>query len=333
MVENKQCTEESTLKDPLLRRQWHIAARASDVPEDKPLAVRLLGMDVVLWRKGPEIAAWQDLCVHRGAKLSLGRVANGCLSCPYHGWTYDLSGKCVRIPAHPNQAIPARARVNALFCTQEYGLVWVAFEEPAAGVPDFPEWGRSDYRTIVRGPFTVRAQGPRIIENFLDMAHFAFVHKGILGEEDRAEIGKYNVVSTADGVVADEIDIWQPDGAGTGKGGMVQYVYKVTHPLAAYLTKQVGDIHITLMLSVAPVDEASSTAWMIRSVNNVNEIVDERLYKNLDRVFLQDIPVVESQRPEFLPLDLQAELHLNCDRTSIAYRQWLRQRGFVYGTA
>jgi phenylpropionate dioxygenase-like ring-hydroxylating dioxygenase large terminal subunit len=333
LLENMQCTTENTLKDPLIRREWHIVARAADVADNKPLGVKLLGEDVVLWRKGPEIVAWLDLCIHRGARLSLGRVENGCLSCPYHGWTYDVSGQCVRIPAHPHQAIPGRAKANTLFCTQEYGMVWVAFEKPEAGVPAFPEWGRPDYRTLVRGPFRVMAQGPRIIENFLDLAHLAFVHPGILGDENRAEIGRYNVTSTADGVEADEIDIWQPDGVGTGQGGMAKYVYRVTRPLSAYLEKWVGDVHLTLMLAVAPVDEVSSTAWMIRSVNNVNEILSPELYQNLDRVFLQDVPIVESQRPEFLPLDLQAELHLNCDRTSIAYRQWLRQRGFVYGTA
>jgi hypothetical protein len=52
-----------------------------------------------------------------------------------------------------------------------------------------------------------------------------------------------------------------------------------------------------------------------------------------DRVTWQDIPVVESQRPELLPLDLQAELHLRSDRTAIAYRRWLGALGLSFGTA
>ncbi len=47
----------------------------------------------------------------------------------------------------------------------------------------------------------------------------------------------------------------------------------------------------------------------------------------------QDVPIVESQRPELLPLDLQAELHLRSDRTAIAYRKWLREPGLTFGTA
>jgi phenylpropionate dioxygenase-like ring-hydroxylating dioxygenase large terminal subunit len=52
-----------------------------------------------------------------------------------------------------------------------------------------------------------------------------------------------------------------------------------------------------------------------------------------DKIVAQDVPIVESQRPELLPLDLQAELHLRSDRTAIAYRQWLRQLGLTFGTS
>ena len=60
---------------------------------------------------------------------------------------------------------------------------------------------------------------------------------------------------------------------------------------------------------------------------------DEELSKFQDLVTGQDIPIVESQRPELLPLDLQAELHVRSDRRAIAYRRWLKQRGLRYGIA
>jgi phenylpropionate dioxygenase-like ring-hydroxylating dioxygenase large terminal subunit len=52
-----------------------------------------------------------------------------------------------------------------------------------------------------------------------------------------------------------------------------------------------------------------------------------------DTVAAQDVPIVESQRPEKLPLDLQAELHLRSDKTSIAYRKWLNELGLTFGTS
>src|SRR5580693_6929208 len=77
------------LNDPLLLNEWFAVAWTSSLPENKLEPVRVLGQDLVLWRTCDGVRAWRDLCVHRGAKLSLGRIAqseNGaCLACAYHG--------------------------------------------------------------------------------------------------------------------------------------------------------------------------------------------------------------------------------------------------------
>lgn len=78
--------------DSVLEREWFAVANAAEVSAQKPLGVVALGRKIVLWRTGGGLAAWEDLCVHRGAQLSLGRIVDGCLQCPYHGWTYDGSG-------------------------------------------------------------------------------------------------------------------------------------------------------------------------------------------------------------------------------------------------
>jgi phenylpropionate dioxygenase-like ring-hydroxylating dioxygenase large terminal subunit len=64
-----------------------------------------------------------------------------------------------------------------------------------------------------------------------------------------------------------------------------------------------------------------------------HEVPEEEIIRFQDQVTAQDKVVVESQRPELLPLDLQSELHLRSDRMAIAYRKWLREIGFRYGTA
>lgn len=86
------------LNDPVLINDWHIVAYASDLKEGQPMAVRLLGEDLALWRVGDKIHAWRDLCSHRGTRLSLGRIEQQCLICPYHGWTYNEQGQCIRYP-------------------------------------------------------------------------------------------------------------------------------------------------------------------------------------------------------------------------------------------
>ena len=100
------------IDDPVLVDDWHPVARVEDLAGGGPLPARLLGEDLVVWRSGDEFYAWRDLCVHRGTRLSLGRVVDGGrLECPYHGWTYGTDGCCVLMPAHPEQKPPAKARV------------------------------------------------------------------------------------------------------------------------------------------------------------------------------------------------------------------------------
>src|SRR4051794_706779 len=118
------------INDPVLLNEWHVVARSEEIPAGKPFAARLLDEDVVVWRIGDQLMAWQDLCIHRGTKLSLGQIENDTLTCPYHGWVYNTEGKCIKIPAHPEQIPPIRARVKPYRVIERYGWVWVSLGEP-----------------------------------------------------------------------------------------------------------------------------------------------------------------------------------------------------------
>ena len=101
------------LADPVLVNDWHPVARSSAVLEGGIVAARLLGEDIILWRAEGHILAWQDLCIHRGTRLSLGTVTDdNQLKCPYHGWSYNTEGHCTLIPAHPEQKPPTKAKVK-----------------------------------------------------------------------------------------------------------------------------------------------------------------------------------------------------------------------------
>ena len=321
------------IDDPVLINDWHVVARSSDAGTGKVMATRLLGQDLVLWRSQQGLCAWQDLCVHRGAKLSRGRVEDQCLICPYHGWHYGASGRCLRIPAHPSHPPPTRARVRVYHVTERYGLVWVCLGTPQRELLDFAEWDDASFRKVGAGPYLFKAQGPRIVENFLDVGHFPFVHAGFLGDPRHTEVGDYEVETTLDGLEARDIGVWQPDPDGTGQSAEVKYTYRVLRPLTAYFQKSHKEQKFSILICVTPVDERESVAWLVMALNYSPDTTDEQLRSYQDVVSGQDIPIVESQRPELLPLDLQAELHLRSDRTAIAYRQWLTKIGLKYGSA
>jgi phenylpropionate dioxygenase-like ring-hydroxylating dioxygenase large terminal subunit len=321
------------IDDPILLNDWHVVGRSSGTATGEVRPARLLGQEVVLWRSSEGLCAWKDLCLHRGARLSGGRVQDGCLICPYHGWNYDASGRCVRIPAHPAQPAPMGARVATYHVAEKYGLIWVCLGAPKREVPAFTEWDNVSFRKVLAGPYLFRAHGPRVIENFLDVGHFPFVHAGFLGDPSHTEVGDYEVETTMDGIVARDIGVWQPDPDGTGQSAEVKYTYRVLRPLTAYFVKSHLAQKFSIFSCVTPVDERESIAWMIMALNYASQTSDEQLRSFQDVVSAQDIPIVESQRPEMLPLDLQAELHLRSDRTAIAYRQWLAKIGLKYGTA
>jgi len=103
--------------------------------------------------------------------------------------------------------------------------------------------------------------------------------------------------------------------------------------LTAYLEKESNGPRFSILLMILPHEAVQSTAWMIMAMNYGHEIPAQELIAWQDTIFAQDQPILESQRPELLQLDLQAELHLRSDRAALAYRTWLRQLGVTFGTA
>lgn len=318
------------IDDPVLIEDWHPVALVAQLADGGPIAARVLGEDLVVWSSGAEFFAWRDLCVHRGTRLSLGSVVDGVrLECPYHGWTYGTDGRCVLMPAHPEQVPPAKARVATFHAAAAYGVVWVSLGSGSGGVPRFELLEDPAYQVLIAGPYRVRASGPRIVENFLDIGHFPFVHEGILGDRARPEIEDYTTTVSAEGVVSEGVKVFQPDPYATGHGSMVTYTYRVHRPLSASFVKH-GEHSFGMLLSVTPHDAVDSTAWMWMAMNYQPR---SSMVEFQDRIFAQDRPILESQRPELLPLDLQAELHLRSDRTAIAYRRWLRELGVRTGAS
>lgn len=332
---------ENNRLDPVLVNDWLPVARSDSLADGAVASARVLGQDLVIWRSEGRVAIWQDLCVHRGAKLSLGQTRGNHLVCPYHGWRYDTEGRCVHLPAHPEQTPPTKARAHVYHAQERYGLIWVCLGKPANDLPDLPETRDASLRQVLVGPSVpVRASGPRVVENFLDVAHFPFVHAGTLGDESDTEIPEYDVVTDADGVTATNITVYQPDPYGIGEPDRVRYTYRVFRPLLAYLKKETerGGF-LSILLAITPVDDAHtgdgalSIGWFFMVTHAPPDVTDEDLTAFQIGIFNQDVAIIESQRPELLPLDLQAELHLRCDRTSIAYRRWLRELGLSYGTS
>ena len=129
--------------------------------------------------------------------LSLGRVVNERLQCPYHGWQFDAQGACALVPAVPGFTPPASSAVARHGVKVEHGLLWCNLAGEASHRP--PDLSHLPGRQLIYGPFDVETSAPRAVENFLDTSHFAFVHEGWLGDAAHPELPDHSVSHTPDG--------------------------------------------------------------------------------------------------------------------------------------
>lgn len=298
-----------------------------------PLALHLLGRSLVLWRgPGGEPVLLADRCPHRGARLSLGRLAQGRLQCPYHGWQFDASGACALVPATPGFTPPASSAVECFPVRQAHGLLWCDLSGQASHA--LPDLSHLPPRRLVYGPFDVATSAPRAVENFLDTSHFAFVHEGWLGDAAHPEVPPYEVTHTPDGrPVIEHYRSWQPRASASAtEGAWVDYRYEVLNPFAALLTKrgEDGGPQDSYVIWACPVTPETCRLWFAQYTTDT-ETPDTALRDFQVAIFAQDQPVLESQQPKALPLS-GGEAMGAADRLSAAYRRYLRVNGISFGT-
>lgn len=221
-------------------------------------------------------------------------------------------------------------------CKLEYGYLWTSLGSPPNNLFSFPEFHEVDRRNVATGAFGVNISAGRAIENFLDMGHFPFVHTGILGEEPHTEVKEYDVSisETDDEILATRCQFYQPQAAvASNEGADVDYVYRVPHINCAILYKSSPvdetrqDAIIIFVQPVGPETVRAHTGMCI--IDDESADTDIRLFQQT--IFGQDKPILENQFPKKLPLDSRAETPIRADKSAIAYRRWLSQKGLTYG--
>jgi phenylpropionate dioxygenase-like ring-hydroxylating dioxygenase large terminal subunit len=219
---------------------------------------------------------------------------------------------------------------------ERYGYVWASVGSPERDLFPLPEYAEPDRRNVHAASIGVHVSAPRAVENFLDMAHFPYVHTGVLGEEPHTEVKDYDVETSVerDEVLATGCLFYQPRAAAKASGGLeVEYVYRVPHPFCSVLYKSSPgspDRQDVIALFLQPVGQEHVRAHMLVSLLD-DETPDAPLRAFQQTIFAQDKPILENQIPKRLPLDPRAETPIRADKSAIAYRRWLSSKGVVYG--
>ena len=297
----------------------------------------------MIWRDSAGAAhALRDLCIHRGTALSLGRVVGDRLMCPYHGWQYGSDGACKLIPqlADPTR-VPSKARVAAYRCREAFGLMWVALDEPRFELPDIPELESADWTVVETGPYAWASDSSRQLENFTDFGHFPWVHPGLLGDPDRPVVPAYPVET--DGHVL-RYNVVRPEAPNSEEfpvfknDAVVQPERRSRYQLHLPYTILLrlgwgGENGMVYFFTSQPVDEERCIGYVVIGRNYDHDQPGTVLQGFEDTIFEQDRRVVESQRPEQVPFDLAAEVHMKFDAVAISYRKAMRDQGLAKAAA
>ena len=323
----------------MFKNCWY-AVEFSNLISTSPKLLKLFDLEIVLYRTTDgQIQAMNNACVHRGAALSQGNVSGNCIVCPYHGWHYQPDGMCIKIPANsPTATIPKQAQMTTYPVREKHGWIWLFFgndevaELPA--LPNFPQLESGAFISI-QGEFNWNANYERVIENGLDFAHAPFVHAGAFGNPDLPEIAELAIENYLGGASATvSLAATPPKGLWRfllrGERAPIKTRTGFVLPNLTFLEVYlpfgrliIWTAHVPSLQTLPGKIEVHTTVskWQNFRTFFTGKWADRDAYNRTIKIFEQDKPIVESQQPQTIPTDLQAEIYVAADALQLQYRK------------
>jgi phenylpropionate dioxygenase-like ring-hydroxylating dioxygenase large terminal subunit len=304
-----------------------------------PIRVELLGEALVVVRLGDDVAVFADRCPHRHARLSDGTVVGRELQCPYHGWRFDGGGQCTLVPAlGDGSAAATRVRLPAPAVREAFDLVFVALDPRDGDVGgiapllDIPEWSAPGITPVWLPPQRVRVGAGQFIDNFLDFAHFPFVHAGTFGSGEDEHVGEYQVERRDGGlrvVYEHVVENHEDPLVATGEHPLVQprcmeYTFQVPFSARLRLTLPTTGVENTIVAWAVPVTDDETVLQQVLLRNDVADDEHARHTAEYElSVLAEDLAVLEHLPDRTLELDLPAQVHTRADRITVELRRLL----------
>ncbi|MFV2040043.1 MAG: Rieske 2Fe-2S domain-containing protein [Acidimicrobiales bacterium] len=314
-----------------MSNHWYAVAESFDL-SGAATHVQLLGRAYVLWRTPDRsVCAAPDRCPHREAPLSLGSVADGVLTCAYHGWSFGDAGRCVAVPsADPANPVPPAAHLRCVHAEERYGLVWICPGTPAGSVPAVPHDTDPAFRRINTGMEVWDVSSTRMTDNFLDISHFPWVHAGTFGGGQTARVPLIELQDLDDDFFgyAYEVDANNPDEARITSSSDAQTVHRwmttgfhLPFTVRSTVRYETGLEHIILLISTPIDDEHSYFSFVIW--RNDDFSVDAQGVISFDRSIGAEDKLMLERVPGVLPLDRTGVVSVQADKASVEWRRQL----------
>lgn len=320
---------------------WYVACQASDIPAEaeRPRKVQMLGQQFALWRGSDgKFRCVSNTCTHRGGALGDGRVRGNCVECPYHGWTFQGDGSCVRIPSMgAGTRIPERTRLDAYPVEEKYGLLWVFLgdlpEQQRPPIINIPEWDDARWRCIMlKNDWKIDYK--RSVENSLDRARNEFTPptQGLLGVREDHRVADVNLqdqewgtgfMGPMDSPALPQQDMQQASGrtegitfAGSGHHG----------PNGTWTFIHISDtMKMHNYMLHTPITETYERWYLIAARNYLlEECHDQTMADRSMDMAEQDQYVLEAMHPTITPRTNKHEFLVPADRAIGRYREYCR---------
>ena len=175
----------------MIRNQWYVVLESDEVKK-QPIGTTRMGEKLVFWRdQSGKVNAAVDFCPHRGIAISKGDIQGDHIQCPFHGFEYDGSGKCVLIPANGRDGvIPNAMRLKTYPTHEAHGLIWIWWGSPAPADLTAPEFfdNLDDSYIYASAHDPWNAHYSRVVENQLDVVHLPFIHRNTIGKGNKTVV-------------------------------------------------------------------------------------------------------------------------------------------------
>jgi phenylpropionate dioxygenase-like ring-hydroxylating dioxygenase large terminal subunit len=302
--------------------QWTAIALTSELDSEKPLGLVIAGERIALFRDAQgQARALIDVCPHRGVALSLGKVKDGCLTCPFHGWRFDGTGACVKVPWDPD-AKRETLSAKPVPLVEQAGLLWLytavgALPESNPEVPE--ELRRRDLRQT---GFAVdwNTHWTRAMENMLDFPHLPFVHTGTIGKSLRKPAEQSRMDMIFEERPFGYVSHFQINGK--DEPGELDYHFPnimVLHIPMPWRT-------LKLCIACVPIDENRTRMVIVSMRNFLKFRIFDWLFRAINRrVASEDKPILETSWPAEVPPPGQ-ELSVRLDKPTLYFRRLYRER-------
>ncbi|TCB64412.1 aromatic ring-hydroxylating oxygenase subunit alpha [Acinetobacter sp. ANC 4178] len=331
------CQSQFELQDwEILAQYWYPVARLEDLSV-QPQRFTLLDVNMALYQTASgEIHLVRDVCPHRGVPLSKGWIEGEEIICPYHGLRYNSAGKCTKIPAQPDlQKISDRFTLTQFPVIIRYGLIWTSLHArdiTQTNIPVLDTWNTAEHQSILPPYVDIAGSSGRQLEGFIDVAHFAWVHHHAFADRDNPVVPKYHTERTDYGLKTVYISNVSNYPHGLQHLAPADFLwtrtFEVYPPFSAILSIDFPNNGVLKILNACCPVSHNQTRLFAPLTRNFDQTGDlASVYAFNAQIFAEDQDMVESQRPEELPLDLMMEAHFEADRSSTTYRRILAEWG------